>query len=291
MSDYASSLPVRTENDGDIKSILVDSLVPAQQLEITSDRRAKVDQVKLDSATDSVTVEATDLDIRDLNSATDSVTVVATDLDIRNLDSATDSVAVIATDLDIRDLNSATDSVTVIATDLDIRDLDSATDSVTVVATDLDIRPLTSTEDDVKARLADAAGNYYSVLNPLTVSLSANNQGEELNDFDVEVNAALNTSVNHDYTVPAGKVLFVTQFSGAASGRAKFELQVETGVATGVFTTKFVEFNSTANPNVGKELKAVLTVAAGVIVRMVKTNRDLVVQDLYSTISGQLVDL
>jgi hypothetical protein len=42
----------------------------------------------------SLTVDASDLDIRDLNSATDSVTVVATNLDVRDLTHASDSVKI-----------------------------------------------------------------------------------------------------------------------------------------------------------------------------------------------------
>ena len=133
----------------------------------------------------SVTVSATNLDIRDLVFADDkvdvsgsSVTVSATNLDVRDLVFATDkvdvsgsSVTVSATNLDIRDLSSATDSVavtdgggsitvdgsvTVSATNLDIRDLVFADDkvdvsgsSVTVSSTNLDIRDLVFATDKV----------------------------------------------------------------------------------------------------------------------------------------------
>lgn len=57
----------------------------------------------------SVTVDATDLDIRDLAFASDSVT--AHQGGTWTIDSITNPVAVTATDLDIRDLDAATDSV------------------------------------------------------------------------------------------------------------------------------------------------------------------------------------
>ena len=93
-----------------------------------------------------VSVSATDLDVRDLTSASDSVEVktaagqaLAIDgagaITISNTSfSVTDgggSLTVDAVDLDIRSLSSGTDSVTAVATDFDIRDLAFATDSVT----------------------------------------------------------------------------------------------------------------------------------------------------------------
>ncbi len=170
MSDYNSSLPIRTQNAGDAIVKIADATVPSQQLTVESDGSINVNaafapgtKVIITDGTDDIEVNAdgslnvvataTDLDIRDLAFASDSVdvsgssvTVTATDLDIRDLAFATDSVdvsgssvTVSATDLDIRDLTFASDkvdvsgsSVTVSATDLDIRDLDFATDSVDV---------------------------------------------------------------------------------------------------------------------------------------------------------------
>jgi hypothetical protein len=67
----------------------------------------------------------------------------------------------------------------------------------------------------------------------------------------------------------------------------KIEVQIETGVATAVFNTVFVQFSSTAETNMSIHLAAPITVAAGVRVRVIRTNRDNQAQDLYSTISGQ----
>ncbi len=64
------------------------------------------------------------------------------------------------------------------------------------------------------------------------------------------------------------------------------EIQVETGVATGVFLTKFVQFNSTADTNMEVVLTDSISVAAGVRVRVIMTNRENQAQDLYSTICG-----
>lgn len=105
-----------------------------------------------------VTVQATNLDIRDLNSATDSVTAIGplTDAELR----AT-PVAVSATDLDIRNLNSATDSVTAIGplTDTELR-----ASPVNVAATNLDIRDLTFAQDKV-----DVSGSSVAISGSVTL--------------------------------------------------------------------------------------------------------------------------
>ena len=134
----------------------------------------------LTAADGSITVTASNLDIRDLNSATDSVTVTVSNLDIRDLNFATDSVTVTASNLDIRDLNFATDSVTVTADNLDIRDLNFATDSVTVGSYifTTDNASYSNLDDDAAVMAKDTSQQYiYSYYvnntgtNPLTVKL------------------------------------------------------------------------------------------------------------------------
>lgn len=170
MSDYNSSLPVRTENAGDVIAKIADATVTSQQLKVNADGSidtnfSSASKVKVWDGTDELainadgslnaTVSATNLDIRDLAFATDkvdvsgsSVTATATDLDIRDLAFATDKV----------DVSGSSVTATVSATNLDIRDLAFATDkvdvsgsSVTVSATDLDIRNLSNAQDSVTA--------------------------------------------------------------------------------------------------------------------------------------------
>ena len=84
--------------------------------------------VTIQDGGNSITVDATNLDIRDLTSASDSVaigsgnvTVQAVDLDIRDLTSASDSVAI------------SGGNVTVQAVNLDIRDLSAGQDNVALI--------------------------------------------------------------------------------------------------------------------------------------------------------------
>jgi hypothetical protein len=150
----------------------------------------------------------------------------------------------------------------------------------------LDIRDLDAAQDSVAAHLFDEAGVAYSAANPLPVSISADVAGDEINNYNTAAAVAGGASSNHDYTVSGGKTLLLKQIEASGSGKMKIEVQIETGVATGVFNNRFVQFNSTANTNMSVHLEAPISVAAGVRVRVIRTNRDNQAQDLYSTISG-----
>jgi hypothetical protein len=99
MADFDSSLPIRTENAGDVISKIADATTPSQQLKVEADGSINVN------------ASAVDLDIRDLTHVSDSVKVGdGTDFLEVNADGSINSV-VTATDLDIRDLDAASDSV------------------------------------------------------------------------------------------------------------------------------------------------------------------------------------
>jgi len=150
-------------------------------------------EVDLDFADDSVTAHQGGSWTVDVGN---TVTVQATDLDIRDLDAAQDNVA-ISDGTDVLAINAdgsinVGNTVTVQATDLDIRDLTQA-DEITVFqgtspwvvsATDLDIRDLDAAQDSVQSNLFDGAGNaisstsgaldvYVTGSDPLTVNDAA----------------------------------------------------------------------------------------------------------------------
>jgi hypothetical protein len=129
------------------------------------------------------------------------------------------------------------------------------------------------------------AGAYVSSSNPLPVIIDPAAAGTPVVDYKTAAPAA-GASDNHDYTVTSGKTLHLMSIESSASGKAEMMLQIETGVATGVFTTKSVQFNSTATPNMTFPLPAPLLVAAGVRVRVVMTNRENQADSVYSTING-----
>lgn len=321
MADYASSLPVRTENSGDLIVKICDKTVESQQLKVNADGSIDTNMV------------ATDLDIRDLVFATDKVdvsgssvtaTVSATNLDIRDLVFATDkvdvsgsSVTVSATDLDVRDLVFATDkvdvsgsSVTVSATNLDIRDLAFATDKVdvsgsSISATDLDIRDLAFATDKV-----DVSGSSVTVsatdldVRDLTHASDSIKVGDGSDFLAINSDGSLNvkiidaapgTAVN-DYNTAASVAVsasnthtytstgdfYLEQVFASSSAKLKIEITVN-GV------TKFVGFNSAANQNIQFTFSQPLLAPNTQTVTVIRTNLDNQTQDLYSTIVGHYI--
>lgn len=93
----------------------------------------------IDAITNAVTVQATNLDIRDLAFASDSVT--AHQGGTWTIDAITNAVTVQATNLDIRDLSSATDSVSTVEQALNTWKTSQV--SVTNSATQIAATPLT----------------------------------------------------------------------------------------------------------------------------------------------------
>jgi hypothetical protein len=138
--------------------------------------------------------------------------------------------------------------------------------------------------DNGSVTIANSDGQPIDENAPLAVYV-AESRAEEVDEYDRAVDVAKNANSNHDYTVTAGKQFKFSEIQCSASGKARFELQIETGVGTGVFESKAVGFNSTANPNL--VLKYTKNIAAGLVVRVMKTNLDNQAQDLYSQIQGR----
>lgn len=323
MSDYNSSLPVRTENDGDVVVKVGDATTPSQQLTVNADG-----SVNITDNSGSLTVDAIDLDIRDLVFATDSVDVSGSEVSLDaatlaalenttvtvdnaagaaavNIQDGGNSITVDAVDLDIRDLAFATDSVDVSGSEVS---LDAATlaalesitvqngagaaavniqdggNSITVDATDLDIRDLTHVSDSIK--IGD--GTDFLAVNTdgsLNVVIQED-VGTEIVAYNTAAAVAAGATSNHDQVFASASKLY--QILASASGKMKIEVQVETGSATGVFNTRAVAFNSTASPNIDISLAKYAEIPLGARVRIIRTNKDNQAQDLYSTIIGIL---
>lgn len=246
MADYDSSLPIRTENAGDVIAKIADATTPSQQLAV--DSSGKITTKIQTSSGGNLTATGTSLDVQVGN----TVTVQATNLDIRDLAAATDSVAAHLKD-------GAGTSIT-----------SSAAGANRVLHT----------------QNLDSSGNILgTTAAPLVVASSVNPEGAEVNDYNSGAAVAANATSTHDYTVPAAVSHYCLSVRASASGKMKIEVQVEGPAST--FTTKFVGFNSTANPDIFVDIKSPLVVATGLKVRVIRTNLDKSAQDLYSTISGQ----
>lgn len=102
MADFASSLPIRTEADGDVVAIISDATITSQKLKVNAN--GSID----------VNATATDLDIRDLVFATDKVDTSGSTVELGATSlAALENITVSATNLDVRDLVFATDKVDV----------------------------------------------------------------------------------------------------------------------------------------------------------------------------------
>lgn len=253
MSDYDSSLPIRSEADGADERVqvkIVDSSNPDTQqatvdtdnnlhVEIHGNDEGNVDRVVALSEKGNVSLDG--------------------DYDVSN-NTNPSSAALIAHD------RSAT------------HDRTTQNQRPTAVAGESDSVCL-----DIS--LHDEAGQAYDADNPLPVSIEES-EGDEVFDYNTSSSVASDATVNHDYTVSASRTFIGDSFWVSGSGKIKVELQIETGVGAGTFDTVLTGFNSTANPNVDMDLKKRIKVATGIIIRLVITNRDNQPQDLYSSLIG-----
>ena len=255
MADYDSSLPIRSEADGTDERVqvkIVDATSPdSQQAVVDSDSNLHVE-------------------VHGNNPAAGDETLRLSELGHPNSDGVYDGTN-----------NTDPANVGLVATDRATTPADAdQTQRLTAKTgtTDTDVHAL-----DIS--LHDEDGNAYTTSNPLPVT-SVDSEGTEINDYDTASAVAAGGTSNHDYPASGGTTLKLTQIWASASAKLKIEVQVETGVGTGTYTTRFVGFNSTANPNIDITLKEPISVAAGVNVRIIRTNNDNQAQDVYSTISG-----
>lgn len=291
MSDFNSSQPVRTEQAGDVIIKVADATVPAQQMTVNPDGSINV------------IATATDLDIRDLSAAQDSVEVIQdthddlnanANLQVGNADvSAGNPVPISAASLplpagaateakqddvitELQDIEADIEASNSLLTSIDGK----LTHPIEVDATDLDIRDLSAAQDNVA--ISDGANTLAINSDGSINAVIQEDVGDEKIDFDLSSTIAGNASANHDTVVANGGKLY--QVLASASGKCRVEVQVETAASSGTFNTIAVGFNSASNPNIDLTFAKYVSVPVGAIVRIVKTNKDLQAQDLYSSV-------
>lgn len=248
MSDFNSSLPVRTEANGDVAAKIVDATTPSQGLAVESNGNAQVKVHGIDPASVDHPLKVSERGYANADGIYDVTN--------NTIPSKNGLVACTRT-------ASPADT--------------NQTNRITSITN--------STVHALDVSLFDEAGAAFSDTNPLPVKISES-EGTIIHDFKDAAAVAAGASDNHDYTVTALKTLILTQVVSSASGKAKMQVQIETGVATNVFGTFEVMFNSTASPNMVLSFVDAKQIAAGVRVRLVMTNKDNQADDLYSTIIG-----
>lgn len=252
MADYNSGLPVRSEADGTDERLhvkVVDGITPSRRMTVDSDLNAHVEMHGNDPA--------------------------GTDRVVRTSEQgALTPDGVYNASTNTKPGNSGMIAHTRSATPGDATQNKRVT-SVTG----------SGNREALDVAITDENGAPFTESNPLPVTF-VDSEGTEINNYNTTSSLAALGSSNHDYTVTAAKTLKLSQIWAAGSGKIKIEVRIETAAASGTFNTIFVGFNSTSAPNVKVPVNENVTVAAGVRVRVIRTNRDLQPQDVYSTISG-----
>lgn len=228
-----------------------------------------------------VTVTATDLDIRDLSHTQDSVRI-GDGTDLANV-TAAGELNVFSTAQPGVDIGDVTVNNAAGAAAVNIQDggnsitVDGA---VTVSATDLDIRDLTLAQDAVKVSGNTSAN---SVTNPIFVQVTNAIIAGEIHDYNTAAAVAAGASSNHDYTVVTAFKL--KSVHGANSGGMKIEIQ--TGPVASLVTraVRFIPLAGGSDTITFDPPIEVPTTGTGTV-RVIRTNRNFVAVDVYSTIVG-----
>lgn len=329
MSDFNSSLPVRTEANGDVAAKIVDGTIPSQTLTVNADGSINVtdnggsitvdgtvtaDQGAPNTSANGWPVKITDGTDDALVTAAGELNVLATAQPGVDIGDVTVNNGAGAAAVNIQDGgNSITVDGTVSASNFPATvDTNYGTVGANTIRTAAQIGNATGAADfnagatgaqtlrtesnqGAPASLANAwptkitDGTDLMLVNTdgsINVVVADNTPGTPINNYNTAAAIAGGASSNHDYTVTALKTFYFNQIEASASGKMKIEVQIETGVATGVFNTRWVQFNSTSETNMVIHIDNPIAVAAGVRVRVIRTNRDNQAQDVYSTISG-----
>lgn len=290
MSDFDSSLPVRTENAGDVIAKLADATTPSQQLAI--DAAGLIGSKMYDAAGTGLTSQANGgqqaLDV--------GINVAGVQIDPRQIRALTNA--------DVVTVEQGTSpwvvSGTVAATQSGTWTVGLSEDhnygavgSNTLRAA-AQIGNATGAADfnngatgaqtlRTAANLAVAGANV-TALNPVPVSIVDAVAGStEVLDFKQAVAVAAAASDTHTYTITSGKSLVLQKIAASGSGKIKVEILLGT---IGGETLKVVLFNSTANPNVEYAFGTPQRMPDTQDVKVTITNLDKQAQDLYSTIEG-----
>lgn len=308
MADFNSSLPIRTESNGDAAVKVVDGTTPAQALSV--DAAGAVKAKLLDGAGTAVTSQAsggqqaldvginvggTQVDPRDVRALTSSDVVTANQ---GAANTAANGWPVKPTDGTNSQVFTAAGEATVSVTqplpagtnNIGKVELTDGTNTAAVLATgEVKVavtQPLPAGSNNigvVNAHISDATGTAFSGSNPLPVTISGATTGDEVLDFKQASAVAANATDTHTYTITAGKTLTLQHIQATGSGKIKVEIKLGT---IGAEALKVVLFNSTSNPNVDYVFAAPQQLDDTMDVVVIVHNLDKQSQDVYSTIEG-----
>lgn len=299
MSDVNSSLPIRTVTNGDAVVGISDGTIISQKLAV--DSSGKISDKLNDGAG---------------NEITSQVNGAARALDV--------GIAVSGTQVDPRSIRALTtgDQLTAFQGTSPWIGKDQADGPVspgaaasfaTLVALQYNAVAPTPASGQQLAMQSDSAGNLkvnlqtsipagaaligavnldvgsipVSNTNPVPVQVVSSPVGTPVNNYNTASAIAAGASSNHIYTITTSKTFNGKKIWASGSGRLKIEVRISPDGST--YSSLWVGFNSTSNPNITIDLDELvfLESGAGATVEVIRTNEEpLLAQDVYSTISG-----
>jgi len=293
MSDYASSLPIRTQNNGDVVVNIADGTTKTQLLAIDSTGRPTI---KLDDGSGNAITSQASGSQRALDVGID---VSGVQIDPRQIRTLTSSDVVTA--------NQGTSPWVVAGNGtagtpasgvLSIQGVTGGTVvpiSGTVTANQggapwsqniTQVLGAAPSATNALATQISTGGAYVSSTNPLPVTIDPAAAGTPKNYYTDSASVAVGSSVTQSTTVGGTTGFYVQQVYCTGEGKFKAIVQIETASGSGTFNVAFASFNSTANPNVIIPFPQPTLVPTGARIQVIMTNNDLGASDLYSTVSG-----
>lgn len=326
MADFDSSLPIRTQNNGDAAVKVVDGTITTRQLTVNADGSVNITDnggsltvdgtVELGAtslaALESITVQngagAAAVNIQDGgNSITVDGTVELGATSLAALESITVQNGSGAAAVNIQDGgNSITVDGTVAVSNLPATadtnygavgastlrtaaQIGNATGAASFGAGSTSAQTLRVEAN--QGTSTSAANGWFTRVTDGTDTLQVNSDGSinvaivdaspgtAVNTYNTSSALAAGASNTQTYTSTGN--FYLTQIEASSSGKMKIEVQVNG-------TTRFVQFNSTANPNMTIQLSQPILATTGQTVTVIRTNRDNQALDVYSTIMGYL---
>jgi hypothetical protein len=261
MADYNSSLPIRTEADGDVVTFIADSTTPAQKWAIDANGAGSVTfpsgtQFEITDGTDTLAINTDGSITSTITDGTDTL-AINTDGTI-GIGDGTNALAI-----------GANGEVTALISD--------GTDTL-AISTGGAITSLISDGTDTLAVNTDGSINVNVVTSTV---------GTEFHLYGTTSGGVPNTpSTVVTHTTTALKTFLFKEVGASCSGKCKVE--VKTGTPSSE-TTKAVFFLSSSNNNETITFAQPIEVAAGDNTLVVMTNRDNANADLYAFINGNEV--
>lgn len=272
--DYDSSLPVRTEANGDVVSKIVDS-AGTNILAVNSNGR--IGTTLRDATTDSSVLTITSNGR--LGALIVDPTTNSSILGVSSSGRIGTTIRDASTDSNVLGVSSSGRIGTVIH--------DGSSDAQLWKINASGFGQVDIAAQSLAAVKVSKDANANSFSNPIYVSVTDAAGGMNVCSYDSTSKGA-GLSATHTYTVTAGKTLFLKQVIASASGKMKVEIQTDQGV-TPTPTTVAVGFVSTSDPNMDYIFAQPIEVGATLNVKVIKTNDDKSAMNLYSTIIGEEV--